>query len=272
MAATLSAGCKFVALAPRPAAALRLCCLPPAGAGPVFYQSWTRYLPDTVELCSVELPGRGTRAGRPSCTDMGVVVSGIAEAVSDQSDSRSMVLFGHSVGALLAYEVTRALRREGQRLPKMLALSGMPAAHLGAYPAAVYHVLAAGREGLSDLFGPVPKRLIRSPRLGAAAMAPLLADCLLEVQYRHREESPLDVPLALYGGADDTFAPTEAVRAWNALVTSPADLRLFPGGHAYLRERPGDLVDQLVRDIDALVSPSAVALPKTTQQPQPPSV
>lgn len=91
----------------------------------MFYQSWTRYLPDTVELCSVELPGRGTRAGRPSCTDMGVVVSGIAEAVSDQSDSRSMVLFGHSVGALLAYEVTRALRREGQRLPKMLALSGI---------------------------------------------------------------------------------------------------------------------------------------------------
>ncbi|MBL1065956.1 thioesterase II family protein [Streptomyces sp. 7-21] len=230
---------RLVTLRSRPAARVRLCCLPPAGTGPAFYAGWPASLPPDVEPVSVQLPGRGPLADLPSVTAPMELVRRLAELLGgeEENDGRPLALFGHSLGALLAYETARALRRTRRRPPVLLAVSAFPAPHLDTYTSVFSDRLLAGPEGLADLLGQVPP----SP----AAVVPFLADALLALQYRHHDEPPLDVPLALYGGASDPLAPGPRLAAWNDLVTAPVEPVLFPGGHMYLRQAPGGLLRRL---------------------------
>lgn len=251
--AAASAVPQRVVLAARPQAALRLYCVPPAGAGPDCYLRWAPLLPSWIEPCSVALPGRGARSAEPSLTDPAYLSARLASVLDDWADPRPFAVFGHSAGALLAYEATRHLRRTHGRLPALLAVSSLSAPHIDAYSAGLPPRLTAGLEGLRELVGPIPEQLLADARLMAAACTPLLADCLLLLHYRHRTGPPLDVPLALYGGEQDPVTPVQELRAWNDLVSAPADPQLFPGGHTYLQTGTKALVDHLTGALDTVL-------------------
>lgn len=238
-------------LAHRPQAALRLYCLPPAGLGPEFYLPWPPLLPPTVELCAVQLPGRGHLADQPSLTDPRQLAAALADLIHTQDDARPFALFGHSIGALLAFATTCRLRRTQRRLPVLLALSAMSAPHAGDFGYALGLRLAAGGGGLADLIGPIPETVLRDPRQLAAAYVPLLADVLLLLHYRHHHEAPLEVDLALYGGESDPVHSSDQLTAWNDLVTTPTVPRIFPGGHMYPINQAAALIDQLGKDLHA---------------------
>ncbi|MFD9209383.1 thioesterase II family protein [Streptomyces sioyaensis] len=243
-----------VVLAARPQASLRLYALPPAGAGPDSYLRWVPLLPPWIELCSVALPGRGTRAGEPSLTDPAYLSARLAAVLDDWTDPRPFAVFGHSAGALLAYEATRHLRRTHGRPPALLAVSSLSAPHLDAYSADLPPRLTAGLAGLRELVGPIPEQLLADARLMAAACTPLLADLLLLLHYRHHPEPPLRVPLALYGGELDPVTGLRQLRAWNDLVTAPASAQLFPGGHGYLQTSAKALVDHLTGVLGTVIN------------------
>ncbi|MET9319451.1 thioesterase domain-containing protein [Streptomyces sp. NPDC003038] len=252
-----------VVLRARPDADLRLYCLPPAGAGPEFFHSWQRLLPPSVEPCSVSLPGRGPRSGEPSVTDSVQFAARLAHILDDPGDPRPYAVFGHSCGALLAFEAVRRLRGSSGRMPFLLALSSMAAPHLGTYATALPCRLIAGLDGLTDLVGPVPEQLLENHQLLAAACTPVLADLLLLLQHHHRDEPPLDVPLALYGGQDDPVTDPDALTAWNDLVTRPATPHYFPGGHMYPTAQAPALVGRLLDDLSAAIRDTATPDPAT---------
>ncbi|MGW2598849.1 alpha/beta fold hydrolase [Streptomyces klenkii] len=114
---------EIITVTQRPGAEARLICLPPAGTGPEFYAPWPALLPDTIECSAIQLPGRGARADEPSHTAPHHLASLLAEAVDSQDDSRPFALFGHSLGALLAFETARCLRRTRRRRPLLVGLS-----------------------------------------------------------------------------------------------------------------------------------------------------
>ncbi|MEV8020398.1 thioesterase domain-containing protein [Streptomyces sp. NPDC086554] len=242
-----------VVLDARPEASLLLYCLPPAGSGPGYYRSWVSLVPPWVELRSLQLPGRGDRSTQPSMTDPLQLGAHIAAAISACEKDRPYVLFGHSAGALLAYVTVRHLRDLGARLPRLLAVSALPAPHLGAYTAALPARLAAGLQGLRDLIGPIPEELLDTPA-AAAVCTTVLADLLLLLHYRHQAAPPLDIPLALYGGEHDPVTTTAELEAWNALVTAPVRPRLFPGAHTYPAQHSPALLHQLTTDISNLLT------------------
>ncbi|GAA2987913.1 MULTISPECIES: thioesterase II family protein [Streptomyces] len=243
------AGPRRVVLDRRPDATTRLYCVPPAGMGPECYHRWARLLPAWIEPCTVSLPGRGARAGEVSLTDPEEVSALLAAVFDDPADARPFAVFGHSAGALLAYEAVRRLRRTQGRLPGLLAVSSLPAPHRGAYLLNLVPRLAAGLDGLRELLGPLPRRVIEDPRLMASVCTPLLADCLLLLHHRHREEPPLDVPFALYGGDRDPVVDPEELTAWNDLVTVPGPLRLMPGDHGYPRLSARALITDLTETL-----------------------
>ncbi|MBX9399395.1 alpha/beta fold hydrolase [Streptomyces sp. TRM72054] len=230
-------------------ARLRVYCLPPSGCGPEYYAPWTRHAPAELEICSFSLPGRGQRSGEPSQTDPRRLAAEIAAAINGCDDPRPFAVFGHSVGALIAYLATCTLRHSKNRTPDLLALSALPAPHLGLYTAALPPRLAAGLAGLTDLIGPLPESLIHTP-MAAALCTPILADLLLLLHYRHSpEEAPLDLPLSLYGATHDPVTDTSTLTAWNELVTTPTTPRLFPGAHTYPADHTDALVHQLTHDL-----------------------
>ncbi|MCX5611358.1 alpha/beta fold hydrolase [Streptomyces sp. NBC_00047] len=241
----------LVAITRRPAAALRLVCLPPAGLGPAFYRTWAEHLPETVDLFAVQLPGRGALAEQLCLTDPHEVADGLAEVIHEVDDRRPFALFGHCVGALLAYATTRVLRGRQHRGPLLLALSAWPAPHLDVPIAQLARVMLAGRARLADLYGPIPEELLADPRAMATAYTPFLADLLMALQYRQYDEPPLDLPLSVYGARDDAVFPPEFLRTWSDLSAQPVTPRIFPGSHAYPRDQARELTDRLGKDLVA---------------------
>ncbi|WP_234426433.1 thioesterase II family protein [Streptomyces niger] len=243
---------RCVVLASRPQATVRLYCLPPAGCGPEYYEFWTQLVPPWVELCSIELPGRGRRSHQPSLTDPDQCAAHIAEALESATDPRPYALFGHSVGAFLAYIATCHLQRVLGRMPNLLAVSALPAPHLDAYTAALPSRLAAGLDGLSDFVGPIPENILNTPEAATACTA-ILADLLMLLHYRHHTVPQLEVPLALYGGDHDPLTSQNTLVAWNDLVTASTTPRLFTGAHTYPNQHAELLVHHLTDELSRYV-------------------
>ncbi|MFJ4468096.1 thioesterase II family protein [Streptomyces sp. NPDC089424] len=253
-------GPERIVLGERPEAAVRLYGLPPAGAGADFYHRWLAYLPGWVELCSVRLPGRGPRADQPSLTDPFDLAARLAGIVDDPDDARPFAVFGHSVGALMAFETMRRLRRDGGRLPVWAGLSALRGPQDRAYAKGLLPLLTNGTEGLASLMDGPARWVLGDATLMAALGTPLLADCLLLLHHRHRPEPPLDVPLGLYGGTQDPTTDAEQLSTWNSLFTEPAEPRMFRGSHMYTNEQTEALAQQVVADL-AVACDRAAAVP-----------
>ncbi|MET9550990.1 alpha/beta fold hydrolase [Streptomyces sp. NPDC006627] len=242
----------LVSLAHRPEASVRLYCLPPGGAGPDYYRPWADLLPTTIEPYAIALPGRGSRHDEPSLTDPNALAGALAR-LTDDGDPRPFALFGHSLGALLAYETARRLRRTGGREPALVALSGLPAPHHSALERLLATLLTSGLDAFTDVLGPVPRRLLQDPTAVTRLCAPFLADLVLALHYRHYDEPPLEACLALYGGTTDPLVPPECMESWNDLFVAPAAPHLFAGPHTYPQEQTPALVRQLVKDLQSAV-------------------
>ncbi|WP_175647369.1 thioesterase II family protein [Streptomyces cyaneochromogenes] len=233
----------------RPEAAVRLYCLPPGGSGPEFYQLWADLLPPAVEPYTVALPGRGDRREEPSVTDLSALVAALASLTGDDADPRPFALFGHSLGALLAYETARRLGRTGRREPVLVALSALPAPHQGDLDKLLATLLMSGIDAFTDIVGPVPAELLEDPVTVTRLCTPFLADLVLALHHRHQDEPPLEMSLALYGGAADPLVPPELLERWNDLFTTPATPCLFAGRHTYPQDQAPDLARQLAKDL-----------------------
>jgi surfactin synthase thioesterase subunit len=178
---------------------VRLFCFPPAGTGPSFYVPWAAQLPSTVSLFTFHLPGRENHPSHVSVSDPRRLVRDIAELIP-ACDTAALGFFGHSVGALLAFETARQLRRTRSRTPDLLAVSGLPAPHLDILQANILNAVSAGVAGTTDLLSPMPGEPVSGTLQKVFHYAPMVADSLLILHYRHHTEAPLDTTLAIFAG------------------------------------------------------------------------
>lgn len=221
-----------------PDAAIRLYCFPHSGGSVGEFAGWARELPD-VEVWGIALPGRGTRMDEPPHTDLGSLV---AELAAETGFHPPFAFFGHSLGALLAYELARELRTEGRAQPERVFLSAYHAPHLPRDLPPIHHLgdqemFAAGQGTYTTL----PAELDEDPELFASMMATLRADFTIAETYRHTPGDPLDIPFHVLAGTEDRLT-TEQMRAWQEHSRHPLELRWFPGGHFYLREQRSALL------------------------------
>ncbi|WP_430788854.1 thioesterase II family protein [Actinoplanes sp. G11-F43] len=226
---------------PRPRAPLRMYVFPHSGGTPGEYLRWADALPD-VEVHGVQFPGRGGRYTEAPFTRMAPAVAALLAAVEFRAP---FVFFGHSLGALVAYETALALRAAGRPQPLRLYASAYRAPHLhdpgpdlsGLAGAAL--VAAIERD-----HGPLPAIVKDDPELLEMTLPVLQADLGIVASYRYAPRPPLDCPVSVLGGAGDHETP-EQLAAWDRHTTAGADVRLFPGGHFYFRERDDDLLQHL---------------------------
>lgn len=238
---------------PRPRAALRLYCFPPTRLGSGLYRSWPGRLPESVELATIHLPGRGALADRPSWTDPWLLTAALADLVAAHPGPTAF--FGHSTGAFLAHETARRLQRSRRPTPLLLALSGMLAPHTEAFRRLLTGAVTGALSPNTALLG--GSAPAADPEEAARTYVPLLADLLLMLHYRYCEEPPLDIPLALYGGREDLLAPPGQLAAWNDLFTAPADPCVFPGAHTYPATHSDQLLARLSGDLNTALAQAA---------------
>jgi len=217
----------------RPEADVRLFCLPYAGSGASVYRAWAAALPERIEAAAVQPPGRETRFAEPPLHRMDEFVAELIDAALPMMREKPFAFFGHSLGAIVALETTRALARGGLPQPRHVIVSARPAPHL-----LLRRERVAGltRDGLIDWLRRVngtPEAVLQSRELMDMYLPALRADLDVDDTYRSAADPPLHCPLTVLGGTADDEASPDELRAWSAYTTAECTLRLFDGGHFF---------------------------------------
>lgn len=233
---------------PDPGARLRLFCVPYAGGGASVYRGWPASLPPGIELCAIQLPGRETRIAEPRFSRMGPLVEALREAVAPWLD-RPYALFGHSMGAEVAFELVRALRRTGGPQPRHLFVSARPAPQRPRRPP-LHHLPHDAFVAQLRRLGGTPDAVLASPELMELVIPVLRADFAVLETNGYQAEPPLDCPISAFHGVDDDRATEEDMQAWAAQTAAAFRLRAFPGGHFFLHQAKARLIQMMVKDLE----------------------
>ena len=225
---------------------LRLFCLPHAGGNARLYRPWQSLFPAEIDLCPIELPGHGARLQEPAFTRMAPLVDALAEALRPLL-SVPFAFFGHSMGAAIAYEMTRQL--QGPAGPVHLFVSARSAPDPAYEPRALHRLPDAELLAALGRLGGTPPEVLARDDLMAALLPGIRADLELIETYVAPHGMPLACPITAMGGAEDRMIDRRGLEAWRGFTTADFRLRSFPGGHFYLAASAGAVVTEILREL-----------------------
>ncbi|MGW7062628.1 thioesterase II family protein [Streptomyces sp. NPDC054904] len=221
-----------------------------AGGSAVSFLPLRSFLPDHWRLLALELPGRGAASAVPAPADVAETVSLLLPALIEQL-AGPYALFGHSMGALIAYELARELERLGVP-PVLLGVSASPAPHLRTVREELRDLRT--REDLAGFLrdlGGTPPQAFEEPELMEYLTRVLRLDLDLLKNYTADPSGILGIPLAVYYGESDPLAGHDLVSPWSEYSSEPTRFHSWPGGHFYLFDRPREFGAQWARDVHA---------------------
>lgn len=242
-------------------APLSLLCLPCAGASATMYLRWRRLLPRWVEVVPMELPGRGSRLGEDFVEDFDSLVSLLCTE-HDAALRGNFALFGHSMGALLAWGIAQRLRAAGRPLPRALLVSGSAAPSQRDPDRFVDMNDDEALIGDLRKQGGTPEELFESPELLRMTLDTLAADYRVCQSFAHAGNAPLPVSLHAFSGRQDDIEPWR-MQAWSG-ETSHAGFTLdwFDGGHFFIRQQEAPVLAALVRHLSGAAAGAEVHAPR----------
>lgn len=214
---------------------LRLICFPYAGAGAAVFRPWVDELPDDIELCVPCLPGRDARQDEPPAVAMAPLAAALAKGLWPMLD-RPYALFGHSMGAFIAFDLAHELATAGAA-PMHLFASAQRGPRLP-YPGPPMFTLpdADFLAAILKRYRAFPEPLLRDPEMMALLLRRLRGDFTLVEDYRYRASGLLDCPVTAFGGLEDRLIGRDQLQAWSQETSAAFDLRMLPGGHFFVNE------------------------------------
>ncbi len=229
---------------PNPQASVRLFCFPYAGGSSVIFRSWSDSLPTTVEVCPIELPGRLTQMKSAPFTRLEPLVSAIGPVLLPYLD-KPFAFFGHSMGGLVSFEVTRLLRREYGLSPVHLFVSARRAPQIP-NPNPPIHALPEP-EFLLELrrLNGTPQAVLENTELMQLLIPILRADFAVLETYVYAPEPTLDCPITAFGGLQDQEVSRNEIQGWHAQTNSAFSLQMFKGDHFFLHSAQSLLLQSL---------------------------
>jgi medium-chain acyl-[acyl-carrier-protein] hydrolase len=243
----------FAQLEPRPQARINLFCFPHAGSGAAAYRPWLTAMPPEIEMRILQLPGREARLREQPFTRMDALLEVLSPAI-ELHLNRPYILFGHSMGALIAFELARALRQRGVPAPLALVVSGRRAPQLPD-PEPPLHPLADGAfvGAMVRRYNGIPRVILEDIDLLRLFLPTLRADLELIETCQYRDEAPLAYPIIAMGGETDGRATVSDLSAWQVQTNHPLSVHQFPGGHFYLQAERDALIAAMLAGVQPLM-------------------
>ena len=236
---------------PNPGARLRLLCFPYAGGGVAVFRAWPEHLPADIEVWAIQLPARDGRMREPVPEEVQALARAAAEGLAPRLEA-PFACFGHSMGALLAFEFAREMRRRGKAGLTHLLVSARRAPQLARNETPL-HTLPeqAFIEMLRRRYNGIPAAILAEPELLQLFLPMLRGDFKLIETYQYQDEAPLDCPITAFGGTQDDLALPDDLGAWQAQTHGAFDLQLFAGGHFYLQAQLPQLAAAITTALQA---------------------
>jgi len=218
-------------------------CFPFAGGGASYYRGWTSF-GSRVAICPVQLPGREERFKERALDRMPDVVAAAAEQLAPLLQ-HPYAFFGHSMGALICYELVHALRVRGAPMPMHLFVSASPAPQLASEVPSMHDVPEDRFFEELGRYGGLPAEVLQHRELLALVTPLLRADLAVTGTYHYGGHPPLGIPITAFGGQSDLAAQPPLVEAWRARTAGAFACELFPGGHFYLKDHSRAVVSRM---------------------------
>ena len=238
---------------------MQLFCLAHAGASAMPYARWRKRLPRWLEVCPLELPGRGARESEPLCQELPALLADLKQAWLRECRG-PYLLWGHSLGAMLAFELAQALIADGHAAPLALfaSASRAPSRRLQAPRMTTRSdgELFAGLDGFARL----PRELLADPLFRRELLPVLRSDFALAESYRYQRRAPLPCAVHVLGARRDCLSE-EDLRAWRRETRGLFTLEWLDGDHAYLRPQEDELLSLIEFHATRLLRREAAGMP-----------
>jgi medium-chain acyl-[acyl-carrier-protein] hydrolase len=213
------------------------------------FSSWRRRLAEHVDLCLVHLPGRGRRMGEPPFKRLDALVEAIADVITDELQ-HPFAFYGHSMGAVISFELTRELRRRHGVGPQQLFLSGRRAPQMSSSKQATFNL--PDEEFIAEVskLNGTPKELFQVAETRELFLPVLRADFEIVDTYEYASAAqPLSCPITVYGGLQDANVPVESLSAWAKETHAGCKVRTFPGDHFFIHREGANFASVLGLDV-----------------------
>lgn len=214
-------------------ASCRLFCFPYAGGSSFIYNSWSKTIADNIEIIAIQLPGRANRMTEKPFTNVDPLIEILTEKILPLT-SMPFAFFGHSMGAIISYELAVSLMKEANIEPVQLFVSGRSAPHLAAREKITYNLPDAEFvKEIAKLNG-TPKEILQNAELLELLFPLLRADFELVETYKFRNHAPLKCPISAFGGSDDEEVSIDDLKAWRRQTVSDFKLNILEGDHFFI--------------------------------------
>lgn len=230
--------------------AVRLFCLPFAGGGALAYRGWAELLPAGVELVPLHLPGREGRLREPALNRAEALVDELCDALLPVFRQRPFAIYGHSMGAAVAFELARRLEGEGLDM-QQLFVAARRAPHLRPPPGErpLHELDDVGLRRTLERLGGTPAMVLADPELMALILPTLRADLAVSERYCHAAQPALRCRVTSFAGIDDRQVPPEDVAQWQATTRGAFAHHPIAGGHFFLQTARDALLRVITREI-----------------------
>lgn len=233
---------------PRPNALMRMFCFSHAGGSAHAFAPWAQALPTKLEVLGLQLPGRGARMFELPYTSLPALVHDVAIELRPYLN-KPFVFFGHSMGAIVSFELARYFRARGMQKPRHLFLSGSGAPR--------HRVREIMRSTLSDedlieelrSFNGISPQILNDTELMRIMLPTVRADFAVCETYVYQPGLPLEIPISAFGGSEDPEIPEDSLQLWEEETKEQFSLRMFPGGHFYLNTAQSSALQALLKDL-----------------------
>lgn len=238
-------------LRPGSGARRRLICFAHAGAGAYSFREWPKGLPDHVDVVGVQLPGREDRLTERPFSDVADVVAQLIDVLAPEL-TMPCVFFGHSMGALIAFELARELRRRKLPAPGLLVASAFRAPQLPRRALSMHELSDAEFiAAVNERYSAVPEAVASNAELMELILPGLRGDITICDTYEFGEDQPLDCPIVAFGGEDDDEVGREELAGWESQTSAGFEQILFPGGHFFHQTARDEVLTALTKLLES---------------------
>lgn len=223
----------------------RIFAFPCACAGASYFRTWQDQFDANIDFIPIQLPGRENRFAEPRIEDMTLLIPDLFEAIQPHLD-KPYVFFGHSLGALIAFELAMAIQKQGLFLPDKLIVAAYGAPHLKSDRQSIHHLSDQEFSKKLVAMDGMPTEITANKELLQLLTPIAKSDFKLHETYRYLHQRKLSCPIRAMGGKRDPFVSIDQIQRWQEVTYEVCDIGLIEdGNHYFIHEKRDEIVDFL---------------------------